>query len=49
MSIADFSVGSYMLRYIINEHQDHRLIWAEELKNFPRIQHWCDNTIAPNF
>ena len=49
MTTADISLGAFILKYVYNQHQPHRKIYGDELKNFPRVNQWANNTIVPVF
>ena len=49
MTTADISMGAYVLKYAIADTHPHQLIYAKEMRNFPRVNNWAQNTIAPTF
>ena len=50
MTIADISWGAWLLRYAYSEcHHVHKEIYGAEVKKFPKVEHWANKTIYPNF
>ena len=48
LTIADVSCGAYFIKYVFSDHP-HNEIYAEEMMNFPRVNQWAHNTVAPTF
>ena len=49
MTTCDISLGSYMLRFVLNDKHPHKHLFAAEVAKFPKVQNWCMRTIAPTF